>query len=99
MGERVRLGHTFSYTADNYWDATNFFLAAPRSIHGAFLRVGAPRLSLEGSVLNLTNQTVAIMDRNPLSDEDDTPVLQPVTDFIGYPLPGRTWLLTLRWRG
>ncbi|MFT5686449.1 MAG: vitamin B12 transporter [Myxococcota bacterium] len=98
-GEWARLGHTFSYTADNYWDATNFFLAAPRAIHGAFLRVGTGRLSAEGSVLNLTDSTVAIMDRNPLSDTDDTPILQPLTDFTGYPLPGRTWLLTLRWSG
>jgi hypothetical protein len=39
------------------------------------------------------------MDRNPLSDDDDTPILQPLTDFTGYPLPGRTWLFTLRWSG
>lgn len=96
---RVRVGHTFSYIADNYWDATNFFLAAPRAIHGAFARVGTSRLSAEASVLNLTDQTVVIMDRNPLSEEDDTPVLQPLTDFIGFPLPGRTWLFTLRWSG
>jgi len=98
-GEWVRLGHTFSYTAGNYWDATNFFLAAPRSIHGAFLRLGTGRLSAEGSVLNLTDSTVVAMDRNPLSDADDTPILQPLTDFTGFPLPGRTWLLTLRWSG
>jgi vitamin B12 transporter len=97
--ERVRLGHTFSYTAGNYWDATNFFLAAPRAIHGAFLRLGTGRISAEGSVLNLTDRTVVVMDRNPLSDDDDTPILQPLTDFTGYPLPGRTWLLTLRWTG
>lgn len=97
--EAVRLGHTFSYTAENYWDATNFFLAAPRAIHGAFVRVGTGQLSAEASVLNLTDQTVAVMDRNPLSEDDDTPILQPLTDFIGYPLPGRTWLFTLRWSG
>ena len=93
----ARLGHTFSYTADNYWDQTNFYRAAPRSIHGAFVRLGAGRISAEGSLLNLTNETVVAMDRNPLSDDDDTPILQPLTDFTGYPLPGRTWLLTLRW--
>jgi iron complex outermembrane receptor protein len=95
----ARLGHTFSYTADNYWDQTNFYLAAPRSIHGAFVRLSAGRISAEGSLLNLTNETVLAMDRNPLSDDDDTPILQPLTDFTGYPLPGRTWLFTLRWSG
>ncbi|MEL6344541.1 MAG: TonB-dependent receptor [Myxococcota bacterium] len=97
--EFVRVGHTFSYVADNYWDATNFFLAAPRAIHGAFARVGTGRLSAEVSLLNLTDQTVVVMDRNPLSEDDDTPILQPLTDFIGFPLPGRTWLFTLRWSG
>jgi hypothetical protein len=26
-------------------------------------------------------------------------VVQPVTDFVGYPLAGRTWLFSLRWTG
>ena len=97
--ERLRLGHTFSYTAGNYWDATNYFLAAPRALHGVFVRAGSGRLSAEGSILNLTDATVVAMDRNPVSEADDTPIIQPLTDFIGYPLPGRTWLFTLRWSG
>ncbi|MFT4974765.1 MAG: vitamin B12 transporter [Myxococcota bacterium] len=97
--DHLRLGHTFSYTDGNYWDATNVFRAAPRAIHGAFARISASGLSAEASVLNLTDQTVAVMERNPLSSDDDATILQPITDFTGFPLPGRTWLLTLRWSG
>jgi len=37
--EVVRAGYEWSYTAGNYWDATNWNLAAPRSLHGLFVRV------------------------------------------------------------
>lgn len=94
---RARLGHAFNYTDGNYWDAPNLLLAPPRAIHSAFLRLGTANLTAEASILNLTNQIVSIVDRNPVSDEDDTTVLQPITDFIGYPLPGRTWLFTMTW--
>lgn len=93
----ARVGHAFNYTDGNYWDAPNLLLASPRAIHGAFIRLGTDQISAEASALNLTNTVVTISDRNPLSDDDDTTVLQPVTDFIGYPLPGRTWLFTLTW--
>ncbi|MCO4748020.1 MAG: TonB-dependent receptor, partial [Proteobacteria bacterium] len=96
VGE-FRIGHSFSYTAGNYWDATNWFLAPPRALHGAFIRAGHRGLSLELSMLNLLDKQVALMDRNPLDDQDNTLVVQPINDFFGYPLPGRTWLVTLRW--
>lgn len=99
LRDTLRLGHTFSYTAGNYWDATNLFLSAPRPIHGAFLRWRSGSWSAEASVLNLTDRTIGQADRNPMSPRDDTLIPQPLTDFVGYPLPGRTGLLTLRWVG
>jgi len=95
--EDFRVGHSFSYTAGNYWDAANVFLAPPRNYHSAFVRFSSGDWSLEGSVLNLRDEHVALMDRNPFTDEDNTLVNQALTDFIGYPLPGRTWLVSLRW--
>lgn len=97
--ERLRVGHTFSYTAGNYWDATNFYLSPPRAIHGAFVRVqpGERFPSFELSVLNLTDRTIEVVPRNPLDPSDPSRVVQSVTDFVGYPLPGRTFLFTLRW--
>jgi len=93
----IRLGHSFSYTAGNYWDAANLLNAAPRALHSVFFRVENRGLSFESSILNLTDEMVVVGDRNPFSAQDDTPILQPVTDFLGYPLPGRTFLFTLRW--
>ncbi|RME25169.1 MAG: TonB-dependent receptor [Deltaproteobacteria bacterium] len=100
-GERLRLGHSWSYTAGNYWDATNFYLSAPRSIHGAFLRVQPDDRfpSVELSALNLTDRTVEIVPRNPLDETDDSRIVQSISDYVGYPLPGRTLLCTVRWSG
>lgn len=97
--DRVRLGHTWSYTDGNYWDRTNYYLAAPRAFHGAFLRLspGGAWPSIEIDGLNLTNRIVEVVPRNPLDPQDDARVVQPTTDFVGFPLPGRTVLVTLRW--
>jgi iron complex outermembrane receptor protein len=98
-GERIRIGHTLSFTAANYWDATNWYLAAPRTLHGLFARVkpgeGAPEIELD--VLNVADRIVQVVPRNPLDSTDMTRVVQPLTDFSGYPLPGRTFLITVRW--
>ena len=100
--DRWRLGYTFSFTDGNYWDETNWYLAAPRPIHGLFakLRTGGERpIELAIDVLNLTDRFVQVVPRDPLNPDDDAVVVDPITDFVGYPLPGRTVLATLRWAG
>ncbi|MEC7240140.1 MAG: hypothetical protein VXW32_02785, partial [Myxococcota bacterium] len=94
----LHLGHRYSWTDGNYWDVANVFLAPPRAYHSAFLRFIRQDLSVEISALNLLNEIAAVVDRNPFSDEDDTPVLTPLTDFLGYPLPGRSWFVELSWK-
>jgi hypothetical protein len=37
------------------------------------------------------------VDRNPLDADDNALVVKPLTDFVGYPLPGRTVMFTVRW--
>ena len=98
LDSKVQLGHRYSWTDGNYWDVANVFLAPPRAYHSAFLRFFHKELSLEISALNLLNETVAVVDRNPFSEEDNTPVLTPLTDFLGYPLPGRSWFVELSWK-
>ena len=95
----VRVGHTWSYTDGNYWDATGWYRAAPRSLHGAFLRVqpGEAWPSAELSVLNLADHTTEVVPRDPLNADDGARRIDAITDFAGYPLPGRTFLFTLRW--
>ncbi|HJN74180.1 MAG TPA: TonB-dependent receptor [Myxococcota bacterium] len=97
--ERVRAGHTWSYTAGNYWDATNWHLAPPRNLHSVFLRVQPTPAwpSAELSVLNLFDRTVEVVPRNVLDETDTSRIVSPITNFVGYPLPGRTLLFSLRW--
>ena len=68
-----------------------------RDSHGAFARVTAQSLSAELSVLNLTNRITQVADRSPTDPNDDALVVAPMTDFVGYPLAGRTLMFTLRW--
>lgn len=101
-GEQLRLGHSYSYTAGNHWDRTNFYEAPPRPLHGAFLRAAPggsgswwPELNLD--VHNLLDRRTEVVDRNPLDPSDEGRSVQAVTDFVGYPLAGRTVMITLRW--
>ena len=97
----VRLGYDLSHTAGNYWDATNWYLAAPRTLHGVSLRLqpgeGWPFIELD--IRNLLDTTVEAVPRDPLNPDDGALAVQPVTDFAGYPLPGRTVMITVGWRG
>ena len=92
----LSLGHQFIWQSAEYLDAANFQQAPARALHSLHLRVRVKRLAAEFSVLNLLNRTFSLVDRNPLDDRDDTRVVRAVQDFNGYPLPGRTWMLTLR---
>lgn len=93
-----RLGYQFSFTDGNYWDATNWYRAAPRAIHGAFASVApAPGWTLAFDALNLTNHITEVVPRDPLHPDDGEAVVSAITDFSDYPLPGRTLLLTVRW--
>ena len=93
----LRIGHRYDFVDGNYWDLTNWFRAAPRHLHGGFVRVMAGPWSVEADVLNLTNRISERVPLDPLRPEGER-VEQPVTDFAGYPLPGRTFLLTMRWQ-
>ena len=98
LEERARLGWTWTHVSGNTWDATNWYWAPPRDLHGLFVRgqpiAGGP--SLELSVLNVGDRIVQVVPRNPLDPSDDAQIVQAMTDFAGYPLAGRTWLFTLR---
>ena len=53
--------------------------------------------SFELAVRNLMDSLVEVVPRNPLDRQDDSRMVQPLTDFTGYPLPGRTFLFSVRW--
>ena len=97
--ERLRLGHSLSWVGNNYWDATNWYRSTPRFIHGLFVRVQPLERwpSFELDVLNVGDRIVEVVPADPLDLAHGAKVVQSVTDFVGYPLPGRTLLFTIRW--
>ncbi len=97
--DRFVLGHNYSMTDGEFWDRTNWYRAAPRHLHSAFTRIKpvsrGPELEFE--LRNLTNQIVETVPRDPLNPNDGNEIITAIDDFNGYPLPGRTWLVSLRW--
>ena len=97
--ERAALTHTWSYTGLTFTDTANVGFTAPRDLHALALELtpvpGLP--SVRAEVLNLFDVRGTAVDRNPLDDGDDTPIVRPLTDFSGYPLPGRTVMVAVSW--
>jgi vitamin B12 transporter len=97
--DRLRLAVDLSHTDGNYWDATNWYRSAPRSLLGASVQLqpGARWPRLEAGVSNLLDVQVQVVDQNPLQPQHSARVVQATTDFAGHPLPGRVWTIGLRW--
>ena len=97
--ERLRVGYRFTYTSPNYWDAANLYQSAPRTLHGAWVATRPterwPTVSVD--VLNLADTVTEVVPRNPADPDDPARVVTAVTDFAGYPLPGRTFMLNVSW--
>jgi iron complex outermembrane receptor protein len=93
------VGHSLSFTDGEYWDRTNWYRAAPRTMHAIFARVtpieNGPEIEFE--VRNLTNSMVELVPRDPLNPKNTAVVVQGLDDFHGYPLAGRTVLFSVRW--
>lgn len=92
----LRLSAGATYTSASYHDATNWFRSAPRPLvdAGASLRF-APRWRVEASLLNALDVRRERVDPNPLDDDPSARTSVAITDLWGFPLPGRTALVTL----
>lgn len=92
------IAYNFSLTGPNYLDTANLFASAPRPLHGLSVSVSPrpelPTLQLE--VLNLLNRLTMQVPLDPLDPSSD-PISKPLTDFSGYPLPGRSFFISLSW--
>jgi vitamin B12 transporter len=99
LDHRLRVAYDASHTSGNYWDATNWYLSAPRTVHGMSLRVqpGRDWPFVELDVRNLFDERLEAVPRDPLNPDDGAVAIQPLTDFAGYPLPGRTLMVTVGW--
>ena len=67
-----------------------------RTLLSTGLAVTARRWTISVRVDNLLDQRTGPVPRDPLGS-DDTRIPAPITDFVGYPLPGRTAWVALRW--
>lgn len=93
-GVELGLSHELSFTAGTFDDPTNFYRQAPRALQAAtgWVRRGPWRLGVD--VRNLTDRLVEQVPRDPLVDDGQL-APQPLEDFAGLPLVGRTVLVSL----
>ncbi len=95
LGDRAHVGTSWDFAAGAWQDATNWFAVPPRSFHGVAAGAALGRgLHAELDVRNVLNHTTEPLGRRTLGGGAPTAPV-PVTDFWGYPLPGRTAMLTL----
>ncbi len=97
--DNLVLSHTWSYTSATFEDRANEIPTAPRDLHSVALsvRIRPSFPTIEASVLNILDVRGMAVARNPLDPSDTARVVKPLTDFVGYPLPGRTVMITARW--
>lgn len=92
----IRLALDLSWAAGSFADAANFVPQPSRALLGGTLTAGPwDGWALELDVRNALDRIVATVPRDPLVD-DGTTTPAAVVDLGGYPLPGRTFLLTVR---
>jgi outer membrane receptor protein involved in Fe transport len=91
-------GHVVDGT---FLDATNILGVPTRVLHGLTLRLRPVDVgpTLEVRVSNVGDRLRQQVPADPLVGEASGLVWQPVVDFVGYPLAGRTVMVTLSWTG
>lgn len=94
----VSLQYNWSFTDQNYTDATNYYLSPSRSIHNiefaSKLKNPFPEFSF--TIRNLTNSITEETLLEPRQPNLGTRS-QAISDFIGYPLSGRQIFFTATW--
>ncbi len=79
-------------------DTAATIIVPPRFFHGAGLSLDIPRFSGLRLGIEVQNLFDVRVMRVP-SPSLNTLVAVPVSDFLGFPLPGRSFWMTLRFRG
>jgi iron complex outermembrane receptor protein len=95
---RVAFGADVDLVAGNYLDPANLQEVPARAYVGAVARLTpVPGVTLVVSARNLLDHRVADVALHPPPRGGRREIAQPVSDYGGFPLPGRTLLFTLRW--
>jgi outer membrane receptor protein involved in Fe transport len=86
------------WVASRTWrDRANLVVDPGRTLVGAHLGWEQEEWSATLAVRNLLGHTAAAVPANALDPSGPATVV-PLADYLGFPLPGRTWLLALAWR-
>ena len=89
------LAYELDYLAGNYLDFYNSFPVPHRLLHSAELTADLSRWNGPSLTLLVRNLTDRITEEVPVRGLGDR--TRPVSDVFGFPLPGLTIFLTLRW--
>jgi iron complex outermembrane receptor protein len=82
----------FTHASGNFLDRANLFELPARRLWGAGARLAVSRrTALTAEVKNLTDNIVEDIALDPPPRPDLASVPQPISDFFGYPLPGRAF--------
>ncbi len=91
----ITLAYELDYLTGNYLDPYNSFPVPHRLLHSAELTADLSRWRGPSLTLLVRNLTDRITEEVPVRGLGDR--TRPVGDVFGYPLPGLTIFLTLRW--
>lgn len=94
----VRVQYRFHFLSGNATDGANRSVQAPRPLHDLTVRV-QPRENwphVELTVANVADTRGQVVPTDPLQPAGGRRV-QAVTDFLSYPLPGRSVQLMVSW--
>jgi len=100
VSERVRgrlltVWTDVSFTSGNFVDEANTSEIPARLFLGAGIKLTPVKNLLVGfEVKNLTNARVEPIELSPAPRPDLANVNRPISDFLGYPLPGRAFYVT-----
>jgi iron complex outermembrane receptor protein len=95
---RVAVHYALSLATDSYLDEANLFLPVPRrALHdvGVILDPGVPGLTVAVTLRNLADARIERQAAPAFTGLSTVP--RPLQDYGGYPLPGRSFLVTLSW--
>ena len=90
---RPRLGYEYTFISGNFLDPSGRYELPPRSLHAVeFELTVMRRFAVHASVRNLGD-----IRQTEVTPVAGPPVPYPVaiSDFIGYPLPGRSFWISL----
>ncbi len=94
----ISLGADVDVVAGNFLDPANLQEVPARTYVGALVRFEPqPGVTLALTARNLLDHRVADVRLHPAPRGGQAEIAQPVSDYGGFPLPGRTFFITLRW--